>query len=250
MAPLRHGLAAALALACAGTALTSAPAGAATPQTRPDFRGVWLNEKPATALVPVGGGAPPLTAAGQKAWAENRAEIAAKAGKPRERDDLSHCLPLGPTRILLAPYPLQIVQRNDLVVFLFEHNHVFETVYFKEAAAPDPDSDPTYQGYAVGRWESGRMAVDNSKLNDQTYLDDTGLPHGEQIKVTRLFERSADGKSLQITSTIDDPEMYSRPWQARVTMTLRPDMRVEEYTCGQGTLETRYSRRGLPEPAR
>lgn len=243
----RLSIAGRLALLCA-TAMAASPLIAASVQTRPDFRGVWFNEQTTSTLTPLDGNPPPLTPAGEKARAENLAKLQEMASKPKQRDDMRPCLPLGPTRILLAPYPLQIVQRNDLVIFLFEHNHVFETIYFKEDADPDPDSDPTYQGYAIARWEGKDMVVHNDKFNDQTVLDGTGLPHSEQLKVTRRLVRSNDGKQLQITSTIEDPEMYSRSWEVRQTFTLRPDLRIEEFVCGQGTWETRYTRRGQPEP--
>lgn len=215
---------------------------------RPDFHGIWMPEDPHAPFTPLDGQPVPLTPEGKIALATNAAKLQDIAREPVDRNDLRRCLPWSPTHVLQAPYPMQIVQRGDLVVFIFEHNHIYETVYFHEAADPVKDSDPSYSGYAVGRWEGEDMIVENSNFNDQTVLDRAGMPHGEQLVISRHFRKIDGGRKLEIVSTITDPEMYTRPWQVRSLLVARPDLQIEEYVCGQATLETRYTRRGIPEP--
>jgi hypothetical protein len=76
-----------------------------------------------------------------------------------------------------------------------------------------------------------------------TLLDDNGLPHSSQLSIKRNIHRTAGSKTMDITTIITDPVMFTKPWSIHRYFALRPDELVEEYTCGQGpTLETRYSR--------
>lgn len=235
-----------LAALCVSLNGQAAAAEAATADTHPDFHGVWWNEHPDKELRPLGGGAIPFTVAGKKLYAESAAVIQAAANKPVERNDMTRCLPSGPTRILMQPYPLQIVQKGDVVILIFEHNHQYVTVYFHETADPDKNSDPTYHGYAVGTWSKDAMTVKLTNFNDQTVLDDSGVPHSDKLVVTQKFEKANNGKTLVVTSTINDPVVFTKPWSVRHTFEYRPDVHIEEYVCGQGTLETRYTRQQKP----
>ena len=38
---------------------------------------------------------------------------------------------------------------------------------------------------------------------------------------------------LEILITVHDPEYYARDWEARFVYTLRDDIRIEDYVCGE-----------------
>jgi CDP-diacylglycerol pyrophosphatase len=38
---------------------------------------------------------------------------------------------------------------------------------------------------------------------------------------------------LEVLITVHDPEYYTRDWQARFLFTLRNDLRIEDYVCGE-----------------
>ncbi len=214
-------------------------------QTRPDLHGLWWPQPVQTPLQPVGGGAVPLTAEGRKRYDASAATLKAEAGKPVGRDDLRRCLPLGPTRIVGQNFPLQIVQKvektGEQFVLIWEHNHSYEQVYLNEK--PDLERDPAYMGNSVGVWTADGIAITTTNFKDGTLLDDSGLPHSDKLSMTRTLRKIDGGKLLEIVTTIIDPVVFSKPWQVRHTLQLRPNERIEEYTCGQGpTLETRYTR--------
>lgn len=220
----------------------AALAGAATAAPPPaDFNGIWWIAQREQALVPLGGGAIPFTAQGRKSFDESAAALKAEAGKPVDRNDLRQCLPLGPTRILQEPFPLQIVQHGNDFILLWEHNHAYESVYFDKR--PDPDADWAYMGNSIGAWARDGITITTTGFNDQTLLDNSGLPHSEELRVTRKLRLIEGGKALEIVSTITDPVMFTKPWSVRHVLQARPDATIEEYVCGQGpTLETRYTR--------
>jgi hypothetical protein len=212
-------------------------AGADAKGTAPDLNGIYYSAHPPQRLQPIGGTIP-LTEAGRKASAANAPLAAATKAQPAGVH-MEACTPAGPTRILEQPYPLQVVQKGGTIVLIWEHNHVFERVYLDQQ--PPADVDDSYMGFSVGHWEGSTLVVDSSHFNAKTFLDDNGLPHTADMKVQRRLRKVQNGKALEITVRVTDPAMYSRPWTVRTVFPARPDIDMEEYVCGENTLETRYT---------
>jgi len=229
---------------CAGLVSPGGIANAKPLPQAPSIQGMWWPDGVGEDVKPLNG---PIayTPAGMAASAANAASLKAEAGKPKERDDLKSCLPAGPVRILQQPYPLQIVQKGKMVVLIYEHNHVFEVVYLDDAPGEAEKADPSYMGYSSGAWSKGALLVSTANFNDQTMLSDLGIPHSDQLKVTRKIQAIDSGKHLEVISTITDPVMFKKAWSVRQVLTLRPDTHIEEFVCGQGPMETRYTRQAL-----
>jgi hypothetical protein len=209
------------------------------PSAAPDLSGVYYSAHPATALRSIDGRPIPLTDAGRAALAANAPKVAATKIPPAE-SAMDACIPAGPTRILEQPYPLEIVQKGQTIVLIWEQNHIWERVYLDTQL--DPDADPSYMGSSVGHWEGPTLVIDSGNFNTATFLDDNGLPHSTDLKIQRRLRRMHGGKALQIEATVTDPAMYSQSWTIRTELPLRPDISIEEFVCGQKTLETRYTR--------
>jgi hypothetical protein len=204
-----------------------------------DLTGVYYTLHPDETLKTIDGKPIPLTAAGRAALAANAPGVAASKIPPAGVA-FDACVPFGPTRILQQPYPLEIVQKGDEVLLIWEHNHVWERIYMNEK--PNPDVDPSYMGFSVGHWDGKTLVIDSANFNAKTFLDDNGLPHTEDLKLQRRLHKAKGGKALDIEVTVTDPTLYTRPWTIQATLPLRPDISTEEYVCGVRTLETRYTR--------
>ena len=85
-------------------------------------------------------------------------------------------------------------------------------------------------GYSIGRWESDTFIVDSTGFNDQTYIDDGGLPHTEAYRTTERFHRRDFGH-MDYEVTIDDPKAYTRPWKVTLPFELFPDNELMESVC-------------------
>src|SRR5262249_26799519 len=92
------------------------------------------------------------------------------------------------------------------------------------------DPQPAWLGYSVGKWEGDTFVVETIGLNDQTWLDDGGLPHTEKLKVTERFRRPDFGH-MEIGITIDDPEAYTKPWSVTIPKNLMADGELIEFMC-------------------
>jgi hypothetical protein len=50
-------------------------------------------------------------------------------------------------------------------------------------------------------------------MDERTWIDRAGRPHSADLRVEERFHRP-DRDHLELTVTIDDPKMYTRPWVA------------------------------------
>jgi hypothetical protein len=75
--------------------------------------------------------------------------------------------------------------------------------------------------------------------DDRVWLDSTGRPISEQARITETFRR-VDYDTLVWSETIDDPKVYTRPWEAmRMTFRLHdPRTDIQEYYCSPFEQET------------
>ncbi len=143
----------------------------------------------------------------------------------------SRCLPPGVPNITFAPHPFKIIQMPGLVVILHEALMTFRQIFTDGRALPE-EAEPTWMGYSVGTWEGNQLVVRTTGFNDKTWLDITGHPATEALKVTERFSRRDLGH-LDLEITIDDPKAYTRPWTVNVGATLLPDSDLIEFVCNE-----------------
>jgi hypothetical protein len=193
---------------------------------RPDFSGVWdhayVPDMTASARNPVqqkGAGPLPLTPAG----------IANINSYDPEKDGdyTGMCMPYGLTRSFNGPFPIQIMQTDTHVAFLFEMGNWFHIAPFKDAHSSDPN--PTWFGESIAKWDGDTLVVDTIGFNGWSRLDTRGHPHSENLHVVQTFRR-ADAGRIVYTVTIDDPVYYAKPWTNERTFTLTTGELIE-YSC-------------------
>jgi hypothetical protein len=93
----------------------------------------------------------------------------------------------------------------------------------------DPESDATYNGDSIGRWEGDTLVVDVINISDETWLGDNGLLHSEKLHVTERFKRVGDTIEYQMTAV--DPEVLQKPWTYSRTLTLQSGRLEEAPPC-------------------
>ncbi len=199
---------------------------ALTRATEPDLTGVWLIVKPPTVLKTVAGTRPPLNPAGTTLYEQH---LAAAAHGDLTFDGTGKCLPPGLPRLMLVNEPFEIMQRDKVVYFLHELNRLPRRAYFGEALPAD--ADPMYLGYSVARWDGATLVIESSGFREGTLLDDSGLPHSESLHLTERYQLGKDGRTLHARFTIDDPKMFTRPWDAKADYVRRPGYEIPEQVC-------------------
>ena len=127
------------------------------------------------------------------------------------------CLPFGMTRSMNTPEPMQFMQSDKYLSFLFEQNSWFPVVPID--GRPHRDGIATWFGDSVGHWEGDTLVVDTVNFNGKTRLDTVGHPHSDQLHLTQRFSRPDFGH-IAYEVIVDDPKTFTKPWRNVRTLTL------------------------------
>ena len=146
-----------------------------------------------------------------------------------EDDPTARCLPPGVPRALGSPFPIEIAQRPDRLVILYEANNTFHIIYTDGRDHPK-DLEPTWFGHSIGKWDGDTLVVDTAGFNEKTMVDTIGHPHSDALHVIERFTPT-DAAHIAYEITIEDPKAYTKPWKNVRTFTRRPDWDLMEYVC-------------------
>ena len=115
--------------------------------------------------------------------------------------------------------------------------------------APPDAPESRWWGYSVGKWiDDYTFVAESNGFDDRTWLDNAGRPHSDALHVIEQYHR-ADQQHMDMTITIDDPKMYTKPWVA-VKLRLRlqsPHFDVREMECAP--IETEEYNKEFADPA-
>ena len=136
-------------------------------------------------------------------------------------------MPLVPPQSWGVPYQFQILQGANYVAIFHEYPGTFRII--PTDGTPHPvDPDPSWLGDSVGHWEGDTLVVDTIGFNDKTDSRVFGIP---KPSYGRAFP--ADGlDTVQYEVTIEDPNVFEKPYTITRTFALRPDLkRIDEFIC-------------------
>ena len=149
-------------------------------------------------------------------------------------DPLDQCDPIGfPRMELYNLRTIQMVQTANQVIYLNGFYGNFRVIWTDGRELPK-DPEPRWNGYSVGKWvDDYTFVVQTVGLNARSWLDHAGRPHSEDLRVEERFHR-VDHDTMELTVTIDDPKMYTKPWVALDQFPLHlqpPDFDIPELLC-------------------
>jgi hypothetical protein len=145
----------------------------------------------------------------------------------RDGDYTGMCMPYGLTRSFNGPFPIQIMQTDKHVGFLFEMGTWFHVAPLKDSHSADPN--PTWFGESIAKWDGDTLVLDTVGFNGWSRLDTRGHPHSDKLHVVQTFRRY-DAGHMAYTVTVDDPVYYTKPWKNERTFTLTTGELIE-YSC-------------------
>ncbi len=200
------------------------PAGGPAP--RRDLTGAW---DPGQAGIAggenyfAGRNVPPFTPRGEEMVARNKPGHGPFSAKVFEGNDplTTRGDPSGFPRIVNYEFrPIRIVQTPHAVLMLYSFNQTWRIIWTDGRRLP-ADPDPRWFGYSVGRWEDDTtFVVDTVGMTDRTWVDSGGFPHSEALRVQERYRRASQNV-IELTVTIDDPEVYTKPWISRDRLPLK-----------------------------
>ena len=143
----------------------------------------------------------------------------------------TQCLPGSVPFGGLLPFPSKFVQSPREIVVMQEGDGGLREI-FTDGRKHTPDPQPSWMGYSVGRWEGDAMVVDTTGFNDLGWLDGSGHPRSEALKLQERYRRRDFGH-MDVQVTIDDPKMYTRAFGFKYVLDLVPDSEIGEYVCAE-----------------
>jgi hypothetical protein len=160
----------------------------------------------------------PFTVEGKKRFDANKPGYGPRVTMQRN-DPIGRCEPMGLIRNLNAeitePHPtFRIAQTPGRIIQFFEYRHDWREIWMEGQKLPKWDEvDPKWNGYSVGRMEGDTLVVETTGLDERAWLDKWGYPLSEQIHVEERYRR-LDAQTLELTITITDPLLYTKPWKS------------------------------------
>jgi hypothetical protein len=156
-------------------------------------------------------------------------ELLRKHAQPGAFNPTLNCLPDGVPHGDLLPEPFKIIHSPGVIVMLYEVETTFRQIFTDGRKLP-VDPSPAWQGYSVGRWEGDTLVIDTAGFNDRGWLDARGTGHSEEMRVEERFRRRDYGH-LELTITVTDPKIFTRPIRFSVVEELLPDTDLFEHYC-------------------
>jgi hypothetical protein len=216
-----------------GAASQRGPDGASAAPRR-DLSGVWLG-----VAVPHLESTAPMTERGQALFDAAKPMYGPRAVPvANSNDPLVTCDPLGfPRAILHEMRGMEFVQTPARIVQLLQYQRAFREIWTDgrtlpaEVGGTSPESrDPRWYGYSVGRWEDDfTFVVQTTGATETSWGDEYGHPHGLGARIEERYRRVNAG-TLEVVVTIDDREMYQKPFVA-MKLAMKRGKELEEQLC-------------------
>jgi hypothetical protein len=237
----------------------AAPAGARVPRTadgKPNLNGIWqtfgganwnledhgasagpffqegaIGAVPAGQSVLEGGGDIPYTPAA----------LAKRNDNARNRltlDPEVKCYMPGIPRAQYMPYPFQIVQSPQNILFAYEYASANRVVNMGKPTEAPVDS---WMGWSNGKWEGDTLVVDVTGLNGNAWLDRAGNYTTDATHVVERFTLT-DADHLNYEATIEDAKLFTKPWKIQLTLYkhMEKNFQLLEFKCVEFAEEMLY----------
>jgi len=206
-----------------------------TQDGKPDFSGVWNRLSPKYRI----NIAADLKPEEVQPWAK---ELVQRRTEDIGKDSMTaRCLPLGPMYATDADSTgggmMKISQTPSLILIL--NPDLTYRQIFMDGRPLETSPNPSYMGYSVGHWEADTLVVESFGFNDRTWLDSSGHPHTEALRMTERYRRPNFGH-LELDVTLQDPAVYAKPWTVSVKAELAADTELIEYVCNEDTRDLKH----------
>jgi hypothetical protein len=171
---------------------------------------------------------PPLTPAGEAKLKNvilpgpGRSPLVKQATNAAPSNDLAlGCNPKGFPRLLLDTthnYHELIVLPNRILQIWQEERRPRE-IWMDGRPVPSAETidglGPMWYGHAIGSWQGDTLVVNTVGLDDRAWLDSFGFPKSPNARVEERY-KLVDANTLQLTMTLYDPTLYTKPWVSDV----------------------------------
>lgn len=177
----------------------------------------------------------------------------------REDAEVKCYLP-GVPRMMYMPYPVQIVQSASTILMMSEFASALRTININGTTPPPAD---TWMGWSNATWDGDTLVIDSKGFMGSTigaidaegainvrFLDRAGNYHTDGLHVVERIRRTGPDH-LSYQATIEDPNVYTRPWTISMPLYRRvePNMQLGEFKCEEFVGDLIYGKYQKPKAA-
>jgi hypothetical protein len=154
------------------------------------------------------------------------------------RDPAIKCYLPGVPRATYMPFPFQIVQAPGDMLITYEFASASRIIYMNSKEESPSDA---WMGWSRGHWEDETLVVDVTGLDERTWFDSAGDFHSSKLHVIERYTATSPDH-LQYEATIEDPDVFTRPWKIQMPLYRRIEPRAQllEFKCVEFVEELMY----------
>lgn len=221
-----------------------------TPEGKPDFGGLWRRRAaahedleahpetiddsgaPSVVVDPPDGRVP------MQPWADARR----KENAQKYFHHNAACLLSGVPVTMYMTGLYQFVQTPEYFAVLTEEAHAYRIIPL-DGGRHLSKGVQLWQGTSRGRWEGNTLVIDTTNLNGKPWFDQRGRFYTEEA---HMVERLTliDASTIHYTATIEDPNVYTRPFTMAVAFRRNTVVGIELYeeACHEGNASLEHIR--------
>ena len=152
------------------------------------------------------------------------------------------CYLPGVPRVTYLPYPFQILQYKDKILFVYQYSYARREIHMTKHEEAPIDQ---WLGWSNGRWEGDTLVIDVTSLIEPptlrpdspligNWLDRMGNFYSEKLHVVERYT-PIDATHLMYEVTLEDPSVYTRPWKISMPLyrRLEKNMQIMEFKCAE-----------------
>ena len=155
------------------------------------------------------------------------------AQRGTEDPAFAKCMLPGVPRATYMPYPFEIIQNPNLIGVRYAFARAVRTIDLAGKSRAWLDGWPDFwMGDSRGKWDGDTLVVDVRKLDERTWFDHAGNYHSADLHVVERYS-FIDRDHVQYEATIEDPNVFTRPWKISMPLYRILDRNAEifEWDC-------------------
>ena len=133
----------------------------------------------------------------------------------------------------------QILQTPEYLAIVYEMIHDVRIIPLDGRPHVD-EKIRLWMGDSRAHWEGNTLVVETTNHTNKGWIASNGasrrikgIPQSEKLHVVERFRRVSSG-TIEYEVTIEDPEMYTRPWKVAMPLTRDNGYQMFEYACHEG----------------
>ncbi len=153
------------------------------------------------------------------------------------------CYSAGVPRANYMPYPFQIIQGPDTILFAYEYARGVRTIYMNPNDPNVPKEAPadSWMGWSHGHFEGDTLVIDSTGFLPYSWFDRAGDYHSEALHVVERYTQVSP-YHIMYEATIDDPNVFTRPWKISFPLYRRMEKNIQlvDFNCTEFVLDLLY----------